>query len=170
MRHLDTGGLATAADLVYFLGIGEPVPEIETGESHLIEFFPSVPDSLRKGIDRKLVDLVRSGGKHPVVPVLDYGSLSTDEAALAADALDEWRELGATEPKDRLEVSARRQLLPALKLLGYDAKSARPLDERSPHRREYRFFEATEVEINGVGRRRPRSARRSGSRAAACAS
>lgn len=149
LRHLDTGGLATAADLVYFLEIGEPVPEIETGESHLIEFFPSVPDSLRKGIDRKLVGLVRSGGKHPAVPVLDYGSLSTDEAALAADALDEWRELGATEPKDRLEVSARRQLLPALKLLGYDAKSARPLDERSPHRREYRFFEATEVEING---------------------
>ncbi|NXY93124.1 hypothetical protein HYE82_01540 [Streptomyces sp. BR123] len=149
LRHLDTGGLATAADLVYFLEIGEPVPEIETGESHLIEFFPSVPDSLRKGIDRGLVDLVRSGGKHPALPVLDYASLSTDEAALAADALDEWRELSATEPKDRLEVSARRQLLPALKLLGYDAKSARPLDEKSARRREYRLFEVTEVEING---------------------
>ncbi|MFD7551069.1 hypothetical protein [Streptomyces sp. NPDC059816] len=149
LRHLDTGGLATAADLVYFLEIGEPVPEIETGESHLIEYFPVVPDSLRKGIDREFVDLVRTGGKHPAVPVLDYGALSTDEAALAADALDDWRELGATERKDRLEVSARRQLLPALKLLGYDAKSARPLDERSPHRREYRLFEVTEVEING---------------------
>ncbi|MFJ2816834.1 hypothetical protein [Streptomyces sp. NPDC087294] len=149
LRHLDTGGLATAADLVYFLEIGEPVPEIETGESHLIEFFPCVPDGLDRGIDVGLVDLVRSGGKHPTVPVLDYGALSTDEAALAADALDDWRELGATEPKDRLEVSARRQLLPALKLLGYDAKSARPLDERSPRRREYRLFEVTEVEING---------------------
>ncbi|MFE9664011.1 hypothetical protein [Streptomyces sp. NPDC005955] len=149
LRHLDTGGLATAADLVYFLEIGEPVPEIETGESHLIEFFPVVPDGLRTGIDREFVDLVRTGGKHPTVPVLDYGALSTDEAALAADALDDWRELGATERKDRLEVSARRQLLPALKLLGYDAKSARPLDERSPHRREYRLFEVTEVEING---------------------
>ncbi|QDI71355.1 hypothetical protein CD934_23740 [Streptomyces calvus] len=151
LRHLDTGGLATAADLVYFLEIGEPVPEIETGESHLNEFFPAVPDGLPKGIDRELVDLVRSGAKHPTLPVLDYSALSTDEAALAADALDAWRELGATEPKDRLEVSARRQLLPALKLLGYDAKSARPLDERSPNlrRREYRFFEATDVEING---------------------
>ncbi|MFD5128005.1 ribonuclease E domain-containing protein [Streptomyces olindensis] len=151
LRHLDTGGLATAADLVYFLEIGEPVPEIETGESHLNEFFPAVPDGLPKGIDRELVDLVRCGAKHPTLPVLDYSALSTDEAALAADALDAWRELGATEPKDRLEVSARRQLLPALKLLGYDAKSARPLDERSPNlrRREYRFFEATDVEING---------------------
>ncbi|WP_228387152.1 hypothetical protein [Streptomyces katsurahamanus] len=149
LRHLDTGGLATAADLVYFLEIGEPVPEIETGESHLTEFFPTVPDGLPKGIDRSLVELVRSGGKHPTLPVLDYGALSTDEAALAADALDEWRELGATEPRDRLDVSAKRQLFPALKLLGYDAEKARPMDERSPHRREYRLFEVTQVEING---------------------
>ncbi|MFE9374551.1 hypothetical protein ACFYM2_32935 [Streptomyces sp. NPDC006711] len=151
LRHLDTGGLATAADLVYFLEIGEPVPEIEGSEPHLTEFFPAVSAGLPRGIDRALVDLVRSGAKHPTLPVLDYGALSTDEAALAADALDGWRELGATEPKDRLEVSGRRQLPPLLKLLGYDAKSARPLDERSPNlrRREYRFFEATEVEING---------------------
>lgn len=151
LRHLDTGGLATAADLVYFLEIGEPVPEIEGSEPHLTEFFPAVPDGLPGGIDRELVDLVRSAAKHPTLTVLDYGALSTDEAALAADALDGWRELGATEPKDRLEVSGRRQLPPLLKLLGYDAKSARPLDERSPNlrRREYRFFEATEVEING---------------------
>lgn len=149
LRHLDTGGLATAADLVYFLEIGEPVPEIEAGETHLTEFFPGVPEGLPKGIGPDLVELVRSGGKHPAIPVLDYGNLSSDEATLAADALNEWRELGATEPKDRLDISARRQLLPALKLLGYDAKSAKPLDERSPHRREYRFFEVTEVEING---------------------
>ncbi|OKJ62210.1 hypothetical protein AMK27_15190 [Streptomyces sp. CB02009] len=151
LRHLDTGGLATAADLVYFLEIGEDVPEIDGGESHLTEFFPAVPDGLPKGVDRALVDLVRSGGTHPDIPILDYSALSTDEAALAADVLDEWRVLGATEPKDRLDVSARRQLPPLLKLLGYEAKSARPLDERSPHlrRREYRLFEATEVEING---------------------
>ncbi|MFF9400169.1 hypothetical protein [Streptomyces sp. NPDC014744] len=149
LRHLNTGGLATAADLVYFLEIGEDVPEIDGGESHLTEFFPAVPDGLPKGIDRDLIDLVRSGGKHPTIPVLDYSALSTDEAALAADALHEWQELGATEPKDRLTVSPRRQLPPLLKLLGYDAKSARPLDERSQHRREYRLFEATEVEING---------------------
>ncbi|MFD9427284.1 MULTISPECIES: hypothetical protein [unclassified Streptomyces] len=149
LRHLDTGGLATSADLVYFLEIGEPVPEIEAGESHLAEFFPAVPDGLPRGIDRDLVDLVRSGGKHLTLPVLDYSDLSPDEAALAADALDEWRVLGATEPKDRLQVAPTRRVPPLLKLLGYDAKSARQLDERSQHRREYRLFEATEVEING---------------------
>ncbi|MFJ8002462.1 hypothetical protein ACIQ7D_36060 [Streptomyces sp. NPDC096310] len=151
LRRLDTNDLATAADLVYFLEIGEHVPEIEAGESHLTEFFPVVPDGLPEGIDRDLVDLVRSRGKHPTLPVLDYGTLSSDEAAQAADALDTWRELGDTEPKDRLGVAASRQVPPLLKLLGYEAKSARPLDERSApaHRREYRLFEATEVEING---------------------
>ncbi|WP_327154403.1 hypothetical protein [Streptomyces tubercidicus] len=149
LRHLDTGGLATAADLVYFLEIGEPVPEIEAGESHLTEFFPVVPEGLPKGIDHELVAMVRSGGKHPTVPVLDYGNLSSDEAALAADALNDWRELGATEAKDRPKAPAGRKLLPALKLLGYDAESARSLEELSPHRREYRFFEASGVEVNG---------------------
>ncbi|WP_338701928.1 hypothetical protein V2W30_31700 [Streptomyces sp. Q6] len=149
LRRLETNDLATAADLVYFLEIGEPVPEIEGGESHLTEFFPAVPDGLPGGIDHDLIELVRSGGKHPMVPVLDYGGLSTDEAALAADALDEWRELAATERKDRLQVAPTRQVPPLLKLLGYDAKSARPLDDRSQHRREYRLFEATGVEING---------------------
>ncbi|MFP3118998.1 hypothetical protein [Streptomyces sp. Iso 434] len=149
LRHLDTGGLATAADLVYFLEIGEPVPEIEAGESHLTEFFPVVPDGLPRGIDSSLVALVRSGGRHASVPVLDYGSLSGDEARLAADALDEWRDMGAIEPKDRPNIKAKSKLLPALKLLGYDAKSARPLEELSPQRREYRFFEVTGVEVNG---------------------
>ncbi|MFI9263389.1 hypothetical protein ACIG5C_03305 [Streptomyces werraensis] len=149
LRHLDTGGLATAADLVYFLEIGEEVPEIEGGERHLTEFFPAVPDGLPGGIDRALVALVRSGGKHATVPVLDYGGLSSEEAALAADVLEEWRELGTAEPRERLQVAPTRRVPPLLKLLGYDAKSARQLDERSQHRREYRLFEATEVEING---------------------
>ncbi|MGC4997217.1 hypothetical protein [Streptomyces sp. DT195] len=149
LRHLDTGGLATAADLVYFLEIGEDVPEIEAGESHLTDFFPVVPDGLPNGIDRDLVELVRSGGKHPTVPVLDYGSLSSDEAALAADALNEWRQLGSLDPKDRPNISPKRQILPALKLLGYDAQTAKPWDGSLARPREYRFFEVTEVEVNG---------------------
>ncbi|GCD40201.1 hypothetical protein OEIGOIKO_08058 [Streptomyces chrestomyceticus JCM 4735] len=149
LRRLETNDLATAADLVYFLEIGEPVPEIEGGESHLPDFFPAVPHGLPGGIDRDLVDVVRSGGKHPMLPVLDYGGLSTDEAALAADVLDEWRALASAERNDRLQVAPTRQVPPLLKLLGYDAKSARPLDDRSQHRREYRLFEATGVEING---------------------
>ncbi|WP_335971112.1 hypothetical protein [Streptomyces sp. CA2R106] len=149
LRRLETNDLATAADLVYFLEIGEQVPEIEGGESHLPDFFPGVPHGLPRGIDHDLVHLLRSGGEHPTLPVLDYAGLSTDEAALAADALDEWRALAAAEPKDRLHVAPKRQVPPLLKLLGYDAKSARSLDERSQHRREYRLFEAIGVEING---------------------
>ncbi|MFJ8749080.1 hypothetical protein ACIREO_07070 [Streptomyces sp. NPDC102441] len=149
LRSLETNDLATAADLVYFLEIGEDVPEIENGESHLAEFFPAVPDGLRGGIDRALIGLVRSCGTHPAVPMLDYSALSTDEAALAADALDEWKLMGTTEPKDRLHVAHTRRVPPLLKLLGYDAKSARQLDERSQNRREYRLFEATDVVING---------------------
>ncbi|MFI6346129.1 hypothetical protein [Streptomyces sp. NPDC050560] len=149
LRHLGTGGLATAADLVYFLEIGEEVPEIESVEFHLTEFFPAVPVGLPKGIDDEIIALIRSGGRHPDVPILDYGQLSSDEAALAADALHEWRELGAAEPKDRSGVDVEVRLLSALKLLGYDAKSARSLADLSPQRREYRFFEATGVEVNG---------------------
>ncbi|MEW1861220.1 hypothetical protein AB0399_12725 [Streptomyces sp. NPDC088194] len=149
LRRLETNDLATAADLVYFLEIGEPVPEIEGGESHLPDFFPAVPDGLPGGIDDGLVALVRSGGKHPSLPVLDYGDLSTDEAALAADALEEWRVLAGAERNDRLHVAPTRQVPPLLKLLGYDAKSARVLDDGSQHRREYRLFEATGVEVNG---------------------
>ncbi|MFI2030140.1 hypothetical protein [Streptomyces buecherae] len=152
LRRLETNDLATAADLVYFLEIGEPVPEIEGGESHLPDFFPAVPQELPKGVDHDLVELVRAGGKHPMLPVLDYGGLSTEEAALAADTLDEWRTLAAADRKDRLQVAPTRQVPPLLKLLGYDAKSARSLDDRSQHRREYRLFEATGVEANGIAK------------------
>ncbi|MFM9613224.1 hypothetical protein [Streptomyces niveiscabiei] len=149
LRHLDAGELATAADLVYFLEIGEDVPEIDAGECHLTEFFPAVPDGLPKGIDEELVRMVRSGGRHPALPVLDYGHLSPDEAALAADALEEWREVGAAERKERNNAPVRQQVLSALKLLGYDAKNARLQENLSPDRREYRFYDAIGVEVNG---------------------
>ncbi|PWG12322.1 hypothetical protein DF268_17150 [Streptomyces sp. V2] len=149
LRHLDAGELATAADLVYFLEIGEDVPEIEAGECHLTEFFPAVPDGLPRGIDEEIVAMVRSGGRHPTLDVLDYGHLSSDEAALAADALDEWRKVGAAERKDRNNAPVKQQVLAALKLLGYDAKNAVFQGHMSPDRREYHFYEATGVEVNG---------------------
>ncbi len=52
-----------------------------------------------------------------MLPVLDYGGLSTDEAALAADVLDEWRALASAERNDRLQVAPTRQVPPLLKLL-----------------------------------------------------
>ncbi|MEO3765384.1 hypothetical protein [Streptomyces sp. B5E4] len=149
LRHLDTGKLPTAADLVYFMEIGESMPEIDNGETHLGKFFPEVPEKLPRGIDGELISLVRSGGRHPDAPVLDFQHLSGDEAELAATALDNWREVGALEPKDRPNFT-NAKLLPALKLLGYDTtKGLRRLDELSHQRREHRFLEATDVQING---------------------
>ncbi|GAA2115987.1 hypothetical protein [Streptomyces synnematoformans] len=149
LRHLDSGKLPTAADMVYFMEIGEPMPEIDNGETHLWEFFPEVPERLPRGIDGELISLVRSGGRHPEAPVLDYGHLSGDEAELAATALGNWREVGSLEPNDRPNFT-NAKLLPALKLLGYDApKGPRRLEELSHQRKEYRFLEATDVQING---------------------
>ncbi|MEV7084953.1 hypothetical protein AB0O07_03460 [Streptomyces sp. NPDC093085] len=147
LRHLETDGLATAADLVYFLELGEPVPEILAGESHLAGFFPEVPRGLPGGITTELVTTVRTRRSHPDLPVLDYTHLSEDEAAQAATALDGWRELAATEPKERLNVR-RDLLLPALRLLGYEATKA-PVRNDLPRSNEYRFVDVMDIGING---------------------
>ncbi|MET8009879.1 hypothetical protein ABZU86_23585 [Streptomyces sp. NPDC005271] len=149
LRHLDTGGLATAADLVYFLELGEPVPEIEANESHLADFFPAVPDALTDGITAGLIRLVRERGRHATLPVLDYGHLSADEAARAADALSRWRELSVVEPKERPNINVRLMLLPALSLLGYEARRARPLHDLARTKEEYGFVDVPDIEING---------------------
>ncbi|WP_051966072.1 hypothetical protein [Kitasatospora mediocidica] len=148
LRHLETDGLATAADLVYFLELGEPVPEIVSGESHLAGFFPSVPDGLGRGITAELIGSVRDRSKHPDLPALDYTRLSADEAARAAKALETWQALGATPPKGRRSADPQGMLLPALNLLGYEAKRAVPLDNL-PRSVEYRFADALDIEING---------------------
>ncbi|MET8021264.1 hypothetical protein [Streptomyces decoyicus] len=59
-RALDTDNLATAAELVYFLELGEPVPEVRSQDSHLEAFFPDVPRALPAGITPKLVATVRN--------------------------------------------------------------------------------------------------------------
>ncbi|MGW0556530.1 hypothetical protein ACWDZ6_20365 [Streptomyces sp. NPDC002926] len=148
LRHLDTDGLATAADLVYFLELGEPVPEILAGESHLMDFFPAIPNKLPDGITARLVEAVRGRERHPVLPALDYSHLSADEAARAASALDRWRELSATDSKERQNVNVRDMLLPALSLLGYEARRARPLHDL-PRSNEYRFADVSDIGING---------------------
>ncbi|MFJ9443779.1 hypothetical protein ACIRRH_18170 [Kitasatospora sp. NPDC101235] len=148
LRHLDTDGLATAADLVYFLELGEPVPEIVSGESHLADFYPAVPDGLGAGITNELIRSVRGRDKHPGIPALDYTRLSEDESDRAAKALEAWQEIAATGPKERQNVSANVMLLPALKLLGYEAKKAHPL-HNLPRSNEYRFVDVLDIEING---------------------
>ncbi|GGW94141.1 hypothetical protein [Streptomyces lomondensis] len=145
-RNLDTDNLATAAELVYFLELGEPVPEIRSEDSHLEAFFPAAPDALPGGIDTDLVEAVRARGRYGNQAVLDYAALSEEEAERAAAALELWSKLAAT--KDRIKINPRESLTPALSLLGYEARRARPLDDL-PRGKDYRFFELADVHVTG---------------------
>ncbi|UNZ20556.1 hypothetical protein [Streptomyces sp. 891-h] len=145
-RNLDTDNLATAAELVYFLELGEPVPEIRSEDSHLEAFFPAVPEALPGGICPELIAAVRARGRHGDDTVLDYAGLSEEEAERAAGALELWSTLAAT--KDRIKINPRASLTPALSLLGYEARRARPLDDL-PRGKDYRFFELAEVHVTG---------------------
>ncbi|MFJ1735689.1 hypothetical protein [Streptomyces sp. NPDC088254] len=146
LRNLDTDSLATAAELVYFLELGEPVPEIRSEDSHLEAFFPAVPDSLPGGIDAELIAAVRARGRYGDNVVLDYAGLSEEEAERATAALELWSTLAAT--KDRININPRESLNPALALLGYEARRARPLDDL-PRGKDYRFFELAPVHVTG---------------------
>ncbi|MGX2994017.1 hypothetical protein JNUCC64_06890 [Streptomyces sp. JNUCC 64] len=145
-RNLDTDSLATAAELVYFLELGESVPEIRAEDSHLEAFLPAVPDALLGGVDEDLVEAVRARRRYKGHTVLDYAPLSEEEAERAAVALDLWSRLATT--KDRIKINPRESLTPALSLLGYEARRARPLDEL-PRGKDYRFFELADVHVTG---------------------
>ncbi|MER6317936.1 hypothetical protein ABT237_29850 [Streptomyces sp. NPDC001581] len=145
-RNLDTDSLATAAELVYFLELGEPVPEIRSEDSHLEAFFPAVPDALPGGVDPGLITAVRTRGRYGDHAVLDYAGLSEEEAERAAAAAELWGALAAT--KDRIKINPRESLTPALSLLGYEARRARPLDDL-PRGKDYRFFELADVHVTG---------------------
>ncbi|MFF8946709.1 hypothetical protein ACF1A5_31525 [Streptomyces sp. NPDC014864] len=146
LRNLDTDSLATAAELVYFLELGEPVPEIRSEDSHLEAFFPDVPEALPGGIDAELIAAVRARGRYSDHAALDYAGLSGEEAERAAAALELWSTLAAT--KDRININPRESLNPALALLGYEARRARPLDDL-PRGKDYRFFELAPVHVTG---------------------
>ncbi|MBB1257859.1 hypothetical protein [Streptomyces alkaliterrae] len=96
LRNVDTDSLATATELVYFLELGEPVPEIRSEDSHLEAFFPAVPDALPGGVNAELVAAVRGRGRYVDHAVLDYAGLPEEEAERAASALELWSGLAAT--------------------------------------------------------------------------
>ncbi|MFB7084760.1 hypothetical protein [Streptomyces sp. NPDC056296] len=147
VRHnLDNDSLATAAELVYFLELGEPVPEIRAEESHLEMFFPAVPDALPGGITPELVQAVRSRDRLRSPAVLDYSALSEGEAERAADALERWAKLAST--RDRANINPRIDLTPALSLLGFEARKAVPL-QKLRYGKDFRFFELGETQVNG---------------------
>lgn len=146
LHNLATDHLATAAELVYFLELGESVPEIRAEDSHLEMFFPAVPDTLPSGITPDLVEAVRYRRQLGESAVLDYSSLSEGEAERAADALERWAKLATT--RDRANINPRVDLIPALSLLGFEARKALPLRELR-YGNDYRFFELAETEVTG---------------------
>ncbi|MFE9045989.1 hypothetical protein ACFYOG_34500 [Streptomyces sp. NPDC007818] len=146
LHNLDTDSLATAAELVYFLELGESVPEIRAEDSHLERFFPAVPDALPTGITPDLIDAVRSRTRCDDSAVLDYSALSEGEAERVADALERWVKLAST--RDRANINPRVDLTPALSLLGFEARKALPLRELR-YGNDYRFFELAETEVTG---------------------
>ncbi|MFE5513702.1 hypothetical protein ACFQ9J_24510 [Streptomyces sp. NPDC056529] len=146
LHNLDTDSLATAAELVYFLELGESVPEIRAEDSHLEMFFPDVPDALPGGVTPDLIEAVRSRKQLNESAVLDYSALSEGEAERAADALERWAKLAST--RDRANINPRVDLTPALSLLGFEARKALPLRELR-HGNDYRFFELAETEVTG---------------------
>ncbi|MEU4265479.1 hypothetical protein ACYCCF_02110 [Streptomyces argenteolus] len=146
LHNLDTDSLATAAELVYFLELGEPVPEIRAQESHLESFLPEVPDALPDGITPALIQAVRSRERIGDLASLDYSSLSEGEAGRAAEALERWSKLASA--RERANINPREDLTPALALLGFEAKRARPL-HGLPYGKDYRFFELSETQVTG---------------------
>lgn len=145
-RLLATDNLATAAELVYFLELDEPVPEIRSQESHLNAFFPAVPDALGAGITRELIERVRARSRFEDLPALDYSGLSPEGADRAARALAQWTKLAGAQ--QRHQINPRIDLTPALGLLGYEATKVSPQDDL-PRGQDYRFFELIDVQVTG---------------------
>ncbi|WP_079151882.1 hypothetical protein [Streptomyces sp. RTd22] len=144
-RALEYGNLGTAAELVYFLELGEKMPEMRLQESRFEGFFPEVPAALPDGLTPEVIEAVRTRGRHPGCAVLDYSGLSGEEAERTADALKRWTKLATT--RQRHEINPREDLSPAVALLGYQAR-ARRLDKMQ-RGRDYGFAELYEATVTG---------------------
>jgi hypothetical protein len=149
-RLIDAGDLSTAEELIYYCEVGEPVPR-DTIREDLTRFFPAVPNALPGGITADVLEAARAGGVVAGCDVLDFGGLSEHARAVVADALNAWLLLSLTPVEGRSRISERSQLLPALRLAGFEfdvqAKANR-LDNVQKGR-ERRFVEVTNVSWNG---------------------
>jgi hypothetical protein len=149
-RLIDAGELSTAEELIYYCEVGEPVPHVTVRED-LPRFFPAVPNALPGGITADVVEAARTGGVVSNCDVLDFGGLSEDARAAVADALNAWRLVGVTPVEGRNRISERSDLLPALRVAGFEfhvQTKANRLDNVQKGR-ERRFVEITNVSWNG---------------------
>jgi hypothetical protein len=146
-KLMDDGQLSTAEELIYFLEIDEDVPDVHESED-LQRFFPAVPEALRRGITHDVIRAVKDRGQIPDCPVLDFSDLSPGLAALAADALNAWRQLGGYEPENRTRINETEMIAPALQLIGIEAQRHKRLDDL-PRNQDRRFVEFSFGEILG---------------------
>jgi hypothetical protein len=149
-RLIKNGELSTAEELIYYCEVGEPVPE-DTVRQDLRRFFPEVPEALPNGITSAVVDAARAGMAVPGCAALDFSRLSEHTREAVADALKDWRLLAATPVEGRNQISERQQLLPALRLAGFefDAQTKTNRLDNVRRGRERRFVELTNISWNG---------------------
>lgn len=150
-RLIKNGELSTAEELIYYCEAGEPVPDDTSDRQDLRRFFTAVPDTLANGITPAVVDAAREGRAVPRCTVLDFSRLSEHTREAVADALNGWRLLAATPVEGRNQISERSQLLPALRLAGFefDAQVRTNKLDNVQRGRERRFVEFTSTSWNG---------------------
>ncbi len=149
-RLIDSGELSTAEELIYYCEVGEPVPHATVRED-LTQFFPTVPDALPGGITAEVIEAALTGSIVPGCDVLDFGGLSEDARTAVADALNVWRQLGLTPVEGRNGISERAQLLPALRVAGFEFDAQTRVNQLSNVQkgRERRFVEMSNMSWNG---------------------
>jgi hypothetical protein len=149
-RLIDAGELSTAEELIYYCEVGEPVPQVTVRED-LTRFFPAVPDALPSGITDEVIEASRTGGVIAGCDMLNFGRLSEAARTSVADALNAWQLLGRTPIEGRNMISERSQLLPALRVAGFEFDVQTKVNRLNNVQKgtERRFVEVTNVSWNG---------------------
>ncbi|MFJ3673588.1 hypothetical protein ACIPSE_44825 [Streptomyces sp. NPDC090106] len=136
---VDVGDLATAEDYLLTALAGEH-PPTSAPENDLEQFFPSVPDSLPKGITPELIEAVDGGGTHAG---LDFSQLRTRERNTTTETLRAWAQLLRNW---RTLKSGNHLLRSALRIAGIEYGSEHPAGPYAPNRR---WIELTDVQLLG---------------------
>ncbi|WP_194915402.1 hypothetical protein [Catenulispora rubra] len=144
-----TGELSTAEELLYFMEIGEDVPN-PAASGWLAAFFPAVPDALPAGVGARVISAARAGGTLADCPQIGFEKLSAAARGDVAEALEAWRTIGATPAETRSTLDVKAHLLPALRLAGFEFKPGSNVKYLNVLKgRDRRVVEVTGVSWNG---------------------
>lgn len=139
---LEEGHVAAAEELLE-LAREQPESAAEQGAAvaELDAFFPMVSDAMPDGVDTRLITTVR---ERATAGPLDFGRLTAEDAAAAADALAGWREVAAGPWHER----QLQTLVPALRLCGIEAATGEWL--ALPRSSQRRWANLLEVRTTGT--------------------